>query len=144
MNCPVYTFGPNAHPSTALSLRDAIAETFPSFKFDVEMTSGLSGLRESVVLCGPTNSKAFERMVMFARGFVAGFGGGVTPPTKLEAQRRTQTRADCPVAKRKSDPPPPSNRGDEPTLPSQPSPVLKRRNTIVGIPIPALRLATNS
>lgn len=138
MNCPVYTFGPNAHPATAISLKDAIAETFPAYQFEVELISGTLGLREAVILRGDANTKAFERMVMFARGFVAGFGGGITPPTKLEAQRRAMTRTDCPAAKRKSDPPPPSS----PTLPSQPSILGRmqptRRPTLTGVAPPSL------
>lgn len=134
MNSPVYTFGPHAHPAAALSLRDALVDTFPSFTFEVEMMSTLDGFKEAVVLKGPTNTKAWERMVMFSRGFVAGFGGGIEPPTRQQAVRRTLTRADCPAAKRKSDPPPPDST---PTLPSQPAPKLPvRRHTMIGIPLP--------
>lgn len=137
MNCPVYTFGSNAHPAAALSLRDALVDTFPTFKFEIEMISGMQGFREAVVLLGPTNTKAFERMVTFSQGFIAGFGGGVTPPTRLQAQQRTMTRTDCPAAKRKSDPPPPS----EPTLPSQKAPKLASKHpTMIGIPAPSIRL----
>jgi hypothetical protein len=139
MNCPVYTFGPQAHPAAALSLKDALAETFPNFKFDIEMMSTSHGFREAVVIPAPCSSRIFENMVTFSRGFVAGFGSG-TPPTKVEAQQRAATRIDCPVARRKSDPPPAS----APTLPSQKAPVLSRRPTLVGVPVPSLRLATNS
>lgn len=130
MNCPVYTFGPNAHPAAAISMKDALAETFPTFKFDVELVASLTGTHEGVVLRGSASSGAFERMVMFARGYVAGFGGGNDAPTEVEARQRALTRTDCPAAKRKSDPPPPS----EPTLPSQPSPLPGRIITRLGIP----------
>jgi len=147
MNSPVYTFGPQAHPAIALSLRDALHEQFPQFTFDIEMMSTLSGLRETVTLCNHPNGRpattgpSFQRMVMFSQGFVAGFGGGVEPPTRADALRRTMTRADCPAAKRKSDPPPPDST---PTLPSQPNPSLppslKRRNTMMGVAPPSRRI----
>ncbi len=153
MNSPVYSFGPQAHPAIALSLRDALHEQFPQFTFDIEMMSTLSGLRETVTLCNhpngrpATTSPSFQRMIMFSQGFVAGFGGGVEPPTRAAALRRTMTRADCPAAKRKSEPPPPSN----PTLPSASAPIplpaplpsvrhVSRRPTITGIAPPS---ATN-
>lgn len=147
MNSPVYTFGPQAHPAVAISLRDAMAEMFPQFKFEIEMMSTLSGFRETVTLVNhstgrsATSSSTFQRMVMFSQGFVAGFGGGKEPPTRQDALRRTMTRADCPIAKRKSDPPPPDST---PTLPSQPNPSLppslKRRNTMMGVAPPSRRI----
>lgn len=107
MTNAVYTFGPQAHPSIAISLRDALAEIFHCFRFELDTVHTTAGPREAVVLVGNTTPGAWSRMTMFAQGFVAGFGGGITPPTRKEAMRRTQTRADCPAAKRNSDPPPP-------------------------------------
>jgi hypothetical protein len=134
MNSPVYTFGPHAPAAIALSLKDALADTFPSFSFDVEMMSTLDGFKAAVVLKGSTKAKAWERMIMFSRGFVAGFGGGIEPTTRQQAVRRTMTRADCPAAKRKSDPPPPDST---PTRLSRPAPKLPvRRRTLLGIPPP--------
>jgi hypothetical protein len=107
MTNTVYTFGPQAHPSIAISLKDALQDMYPSFVFRVEMVDSLNGPREAVVLpFGPPAQTTWIGMQMFSRGFVAGFGGGITPPTRKEALRRTQTRADCPAAKRNSDPPP--------------------------------------
>lgn len=139
MSYPVYTFGPNAHPASALSLRDALTETFPTIRFDIEMVHTLTGLKEAVVMSTqPSTMLVSCKLDAFAKGFVAGFGGGVTVPTRQQAVRRAVTRADCPVAKRKSDPPPPS----EPTLPSQPAPrvMLSRRPTFIGVAPPSRRV----
>jgi hypothetical protein len=134
MNSPIYTFGPHAHPTAALSLKDALAATFPSFSFDVETASSRGDLREVVVFRGDASTNVWEQMIMFSRGFVAGFGGGIEPPTRQQALRRTVTRADCPAAKRKSDPPPPDS---SPALTSQPASQLSVRHpTLMGVPFP--------
>jgi hypothetical protein len=96
----------------------------------VETTPTTSGLREAVILRGPASAKPWERMVAFAQGFVAGFGGGVQPPTRAQALQRTLTRADCPAARRKSEPP--AARPSTPPLPGQPAP----RSGVVSIPLP--------
>lgn len=115
MSNAVYTFGPGAHPSSALALCDALTETFPTYNFSIEMVSAMAGVREGVVLQKAPSNTVWQVMVSFARGFVAGFGHTFPAPKRADLLQHRLTKTDCPAAKKKSDPPPSS----KPTLPSQ-------------------------
>jgi hypothetical protein len=130
----IYSFGPGAHPTSAMALRDALADTYPTFGFRVEMVGSLQGLREGVVLEGSKHpaERVWSGIVLFARGFVAGCGHTFQPANRTDFLQQRMTQTACPAAKKRRSAPPPKS---DPTLPSMRTPIVRLsiHPTLIGV-----------
>lgn len=120
-------FGPNSDIMQQSALMEALKETFPgaALRFDHNAFGHVTIVAET---SGSRTVGAWQLMMTFARGFIAGWQGS-TPASKESDPRRTVTVPETPAAKRSSSVPPPPI--------SQAPATLRRHNTVVGVAPPS-------
>lgn len=125
----VYGFGPNSDVEQQSALMEALKETFPSIalRFDHNAFGYVTIVAES---SGSRTVGAWQLMMTFARGFIAGYQRSVPSAQSRETDvRHRMTLPETPAAKRSSSVPP--------SPLSQRAPTSTRRHTVEGIAPPS-------
>jgi hypothetical protein len=127
----VYGFGPNSDIEQQSALMEALRETFPSagLRFDHNAFGHVTIVAETA---GRHTVGAWQLMMTFARGFIAGYRKTVPAPGE-DDQRRRLTLPETPAAKRSSSVPPAPI--SQPPVTSR-SPYT-RRHTVEGVAPPS-------